>query len=109
MVRFGSIRVSGPLSAEHISGVGSGMGLGRSVRVSGLFCQLYSGPHQSQLTILVFGTGNKGLFLVTGSSFPSRGSEGVGSPRGTKIVTQEKFSLRNISYSCDANCHRAGQ
>ena len=36
MVRFGSIRVSGPLSGEHISGVGSGMGPGRSVRVSGL-------------------------------------------------------------------------
>ena len=36
MVRFGSIRVSGPLSGEHISGFGSGMGPGRSVRVSGL-------------------------------------------------------------------------
>ena len=36
MVRFGSIRVSGPLSGEHISGVGSGMGLGHSVRVLGL-------------------------------------------------------------------------
>ena len=37
MVRFGSIRVSGPLSGEHISGVGSGMGPGRTaVRVSGL-------------------------------------------------------------------------
>ena len=34
MVRVGSIRVSGPLSGEHISGVGSGMGPGRSVRVS---------------------------------------------------------------------------
>ena len=36
MVRVGSIRVSGPLSGEHISGVGSGMGPGHSVRVSGL-------------------------------------------------------------------------
>ena len=27
MVRFGSIRVSGPLSGKHISGVGSSMGL----------------------------------------------------------------------------------
>ena len=36
MVRFGSIGVSGPLPDEHISGVGSGMGPGRSVRVSGL-------------------------------------------------------------------------
>lgn len=36
MVRFGSIRVSGPLSGEHISGVGWGMGPGRSVQVSGL-------------------------------------------------------------------------
>ena len=36
MVRFGPIRVSGPLSDEHISGVGSGMGPGRSVRISGL-------------------------------------------------------------------------
>ena len=36
MVRFGSIRVSGPLSGEPISGVGSGMGTGHSVRVSGL-------------------------------------------------------------------------
>ena len=35
MVRFGSIRVSGPLSDEHISGVKSGMGQGSSVRVSG--------------------------------------------------------------------------
>jgi len=35
MVQFGSIRVSGSLSGEHISGVGSGMGLGRSVRISG--------------------------------------------------------------------------
>ena len=35
-VWFGSIRVSGLLSGEHISGVGSGMGPGRSVRVSGL-------------------------------------------------------------------------
>jgi len=33
---FGSIRVSGPLSGEHISGVGSGMGLGSSVWVAGL-------------------------------------------------------------------------
>ena len=36
MVRVGSIWVSGPLSGEHISGVGSGMGPGHSVRVSGL-------------------------------------------------------------------------
>ena len=36
MVRFGSIRVSGPLSGDHISGVGSGMDPDRSVRVSGL-------------------------------------------------------------------------
>ena len=36
MVRVGSIRVSGPVSGEHISGVGSGMGPGHSVRVSGL-------------------------------------------------------------------------
>ena len=36
MVRFGSIRVSGPLSGEHISGIGSGIGPGRSVRVSNL-------------------------------------------------------------------------
>ena len=41
MVRFGSIRISGPLSGEHISSVGSGMGPGRSVRVSGQFCQVY--------------------------------------------------------------------
>ena len=36
MVRVGSIWVSSSLLGEHISGVGSGMGLGRSVRVSGL-------------------------------------------------------------------------
>ena len=36
MVRFGSIRVSGPLSREHISDVGSGMDPGRSVQVSDL-------------------------------------------------------------------------
>jgi len=36
MVRFGSIRVSSALSGEHISSVGSGMGPGRSVRVSSL-------------------------------------------------------------------------
>ena len=36
MVRFGSIRVPGPLSGEHISGVGSGMSLNRSVQISGL-------------------------------------------------------------------------
>ena len=36
MVRVGSIWVSGPLSGEHISGVGSGMGPGSSVRVSDL-------------------------------------------------------------------------
>jgi len=36
MVRFGSIRVSGPLSGEHISGGGSSMDPGLSVRVSGL-------------------------------------------------------------------------
>ena len=36
MVRFGSIRVSGPLSGEHISGVGSDMGLDRSVRILNL-------------------------------------------------------------------------
>jgi len=35
MVRFRLIWVSGPLLGEHISGVGSGMGTGRSVRVSG--------------------------------------------------------------------------
>jgi len=33
MVRFGSIRISGPLSVEHISDVGSGMGPGCLVRV----------------------------------------------------------------------------
>ena len=32
MIQFGSIRISG----EHISGVGSGMGLGRSTRISDL-------------------------------------------------------------------------
>ena len=47
MVRLGSIRVSSPLSGEHISGVESGMGLGHSVRVSGQFCQVYT---QSQRT-----------------------------------------------------------
>ena len=31
MVRFGSIRVSGPLLGEHISGVGLGMGPSRSI------------------------------------------------------------------------------
>ena len=36
MVRFGSIRISGPLLGEHNSGVGSGMGPGHSVWVSGL-------------------------------------------------------------------------
>ena len=36
MVRVGSIRVSGLHSGEHTSGVGSGMGPGHSVRVSGL-------------------------------------------------------------------------
>jgi len=36
MVRFGSIRISGPLSGEHISGVGSDMGPGRSIRILGL-------------------------------------------------------------------------
>ena len=36
MVRFGSIRISGPLSGEHVSNVGSGMGSGSSVQVSGL-------------------------------------------------------------------------
>ena len=36
MVRVGSIRVSGPLSGEHTSRVGSGPGPGHSVRVSGL-------------------------------------------------------------------------
>ena len=36
MVRFASIRTSGPLSSEHNSGVESGMGPGRSVRVSDL-------------------------------------------------------------------------
>ena len=36
MVRFGSIRVSSPFSEEHISDVGSGMGPGCLVRVSGL-------------------------------------------------------------------------
>jgi len=40
MVRFGSIRVSGPFSGEHISGVRSGMGPDRSVRVSGLWSVL---------------------------------------------------------------------
>ena len=38
MVRFGLIRVLDPLSGEHISGVGSGMGPSRSVQVSGQFC-----------------------------------------------------------------------
>jgi len=36
MVRFGSIRISGLLSGEHISEFGSDMGPGRSVRISGL-------------------------------------------------------------------------
>ena len=36
MVRVGSIWVSGPLSGEHISGVGSGMDPDRSVQISGL-------------------------------------------------------------------------
>lgn len=36
MVRFWSTRVSGLLSGEPISDVGSGMGLGHSVRVAGL-------------------------------------------------------------------------
>ena len=36
MVWVGSIRVSGPLSGEHISGVGSSMDPGHSVRVSGI-------------------------------------------------------------------------
>ena len=40
MVWFGSIRVSGLLSGEHISSVGSRMGPGRYVRVSGQFCQV---------------------------------------------------------------------
>ena len=40
MVRFGLIRVSGPLSDEHISDVGSNMGPGHSVRVSGQVCQV---------------------------------------------------------------------
>ena len=35
MVWFGSIRVSGPLSGENISGVGSDMGPGHSVWVLG--------------------------------------------------------------------------
>ena len=36
MVRFGSIQISGPLSAEPISTIGSGMSLGHLVQVSGL-------------------------------------------------------------------------
>ena len=36
MVRFGSIPISGPVSGEHISGVGSSMSLGCSVWVLGL-------------------------------------------------------------------------
>ena len=36
MVRFASIRASGPLSSEHNSGVDLGMDSGRSVRVSDL-------------------------------------------------------------------------
>ena len=36
MVRFGSIRVLGALLGEHISDVGSNMGSGRSIWVSGL-------------------------------------------------------------------------
>jgi len=36
MIRFGSIRVSNPLSGEHISDVESSMGPGLSIRVSGL-------------------------------------------------------------------------
>jgi len=36
MVRVGSIRISGPLSGEHILGVGSGMGPDRSIRLSSL-------------------------------------------------------------------------
>ena len=40
MVRFGSIWVLGPFLGEHISGVGSGMGPGHSVRLlgPGQFC-----------------------------------------------------------------------
>jgi len=36
MTRFGSIRVSSKLLSEHISGVGSSMGPGRSVQISDL-------------------------------------------------------------------------
>ena len=36
MVRFGSIRFSGPLSGEHISDVELSIGSGRSIRISGL-------------------------------------------------------------------------
>ena len=36
MIRFRSIKVSGPLSGEHIMGVGSGIGPGCLVQVSGL-------------------------------------------------------------------------
>jgi len=36
MVWFASIRVSGPLSSEHISDIGSDMGLGRSVQILSL-------------------------------------------------------------------------
>ena len=40
-VRYGSVPVNsclGPLSGEHISGVESSMGPGRSIRISGKFC-----------------------------------------------------------------------
>ena len=40
MVRFGSFWVSGLLSSEHISGVGSGMDMDRSVWISGQFYQV---------------------------------------------------------------------
>ena len=36
MIRFESIRVSGPLSGEHISNDGSGIGSSHLVRVSGI-------------------------------------------------------------------------
>jgi len=44
IVRFGSIRILGPLSGENVSGVKSGMGPGRAVRVSDLGSVLVALP-----------------------------------------------------------------
>jgi len=40
-LRIGLLRVFGSKSVHHISGVGSDMDPGRSLRVSGQFCQVY--------------------------------------------------------------------